>query len=388
MTALRKPPQATWGEAVYSPVERNGTGSARRLATKPGELLGMVRPVFYEGEPLHGKPTRVFAYYGRPATGAGPFPAVVLVHGGGGHAFPDWADYWARRGYAAMAMDTGGCGPDEKHLPDGGPEADDRVKFRNFADSEVKEQWTYHAVAAVIRGHSLLAARKEVDAGRVAVTGISWGGYLTCIVAGLDDRLKAAVPVYGCGFIHENSAWVASRFNVMGPAQQSRWVENFDPSRYMGNVKCPTLFVNGMRDFAYPPDSYRKSFRLVHADVTLSILPDRPHGHIWSFQEVDAFIDHHLRGGAALPRLGPMQTTGDRVSATVTGPSPVTKAVLNYTTDSGPWQKRRWQTAAAQVGDGKVTARLPSDRPLVYYLQVWDQSGLPITTAYEELKTL
>jgi len=29
------------------------------------------------------------------------------------------------------------------------------------------------------------------------VTGISWGGYLTCIVAGIDDRLKAAVPVYG-----------------------------------------------------------------------------------------------------------------------------------------------------------------------------------------------
>ncbi len=26
------------------------------------------------------------------------------------------------------------------------------------------------------------------------------GGYLTCIVAGLDHRLKVAVPVYGCGF--------------------------------------------------------------------------------------------------------------------------------------------------------------------------------------------
>ena len=95
------------------------------MAAKPGETFGMVRPSSYEGEPLHGKPTRVFAYCGRPATGNGPFPAVLLVHGGGGHAFADWADYWAQRGYVALAMDTGGCGPDEKHLPDGGPEADD-----------------------------------------------------------------------------------------------------------------------------------------------------------------------------------------------------------------------------------------------------------------------
>ena len=68
--------------------------------------------------------------------------------------------------------------------------------------------WTYHAVAAVIRGHSLLLAQKEVDPQRIGLTGISWGGYLTCIVAGLDDRLKVAVPVYGCGFLHENSCWL------------------------------------------------------------------------------------------------------------------------------------------------------------------------------------
>ena len=69
--------------------------------------------------------------------------------------------------------------------------------------------WTYHAVAAVIRGHVAAGRRAEVDATGSASPGISWGGYLTCIVAGLDDRLKVAVPVYGCGFLHENSAWIA-----------------------------------------------------------------------------------------------------------------------------------------------------------------------------------
>ena len=99
-------------------------------------------------------------------------------------------------------------GPTAKRLPDGGPEQDDEHKFRNFAESEANQMWTYHAVAAVVRGHSLLASRPEVDSSRIGITGISWGGYLTCIVAGIDDRLKVAVPVYGCGFLHEDSAWL------------------------------------------------------------------------------------------------------------------------------------------------------------------------------------
>ena len=136
-----------------------------------------------------------------------------------------------------------------------------------------------------------------------------------------------------------------------------------------------------------PADSYRKSFRLVPTAVKLSILPDRPHGHIWSFPEVDAFIDSQLRGGAALPSLGPLKTKGNSVSAQVISPSPVTKAVLNYHTDSGPWQQRHWQTAAAVVSGGKVTAALPSGDPLVYYLQIQDQRGLTVTTAYDERKS-
>ncbi|MHC4354518.1 MAG: alpha/beta hydrolase family protein, partial [Planctomycetota bacterium] len=83
-----------------------------------------VRALYYSGEPYKGKPTRVFAYYASPATldGTSPadttFPAVVLVHGGGGTAFSQWAELWAKRGYAAIAMDLAGCGPERKRLDD------------------------------------------------------------------------------------------------------------------------------------------------------------------------------------------------------------------------------------------------------------------------------
>lgn len=363
LEALKKVPPATWGQQS-----------------------GLVQEVYYEGEPLGGKPTRVFAYYGRPATGDGPFPAMVLVHGGGGTAFPEWATLWAERGYCALAMDLAGCGPKRQRLPDGGPPQDDGGKFRDFTDAEANQMWTYHAVAAAIRGHSLLASRKEVDPNRIGVTGISWGGYLTCIIAGLDDRLKVAVPVYGCGFLHENSAWTG-RLNAMKPEQRERWVRLFDPSRYLPGVRCPIFFINGTNDFAYPLDSYQKCYRLVPGPVDVRIEIRMPHGHPqgWAPKEIGLYVDSVLKGGDPLPRLGPMKTADGQASALFTAKVPVVKGELCYTTDTGPWQKRTWQAAPAKLADGTVSAALPAARPLVYYLTVTDQRGAMVSTQHAEL---
>lgn len=343
-----------------------------------GETKGRVQEVYYEGEPLAGKPTRVFAYVARPEDAAGKVPAMVLVHGGGGTAFAEWADLWAQRGYAAIAMDLAGCGPGQKRLPDGGPPQDDQAKFRDFADSEANQMWTYHAVAAVIRGHSLLAAQPGVDAQRVGITGISWGGYLTCIVAGLDDRLKVAVPVYGCGFLHEDSCWLG-QFAKMSQPQRDRWVAHFDPSRYLPGVGCPILFVNGTNDFAYPLDSYKKCFELVPgADIRIEVR--MPHGHPqgWAPKEIGLYVDSVLRGGRPLPKLGPLNVEGNTARASLKGTA--VSAQLHYTLDSGPWQKRNWVSAAAKLADGQATADLPAGRPIVFYLSVTDDRGAMTST--------
>jgi len=363
MATLKEVPAATWGEK-----------------------LGLVQEVYYEGEPLAGKPTRVFAYYARPATGDGPFPAMVLVHGGGGTAFPEWATLWAERGYAALAMDLAGCGPGRKRLPDGGPDQGHDQKFADFADEDVGRMWTYHAVAAAVRGYSLLASRQEVDADRIGITGISWGGYLTCIITGVDDRLKVSVPVYGCGFLHENSAWLEI-LNKMEPGQRDRWVAYFDPSRYLPGVTCPILFVNGTNDFAYPLDSYQKSYREVPGRVDLRIEVRMPHGHSqgWTPKEIGIFVDSVLAGGDPLPRLSPMTTADGKAAASFTAKVPVVSAQLHYTSDSGPWQKRTWHSVEANLTEQSVEAALPPERPLVYYLSVTDQRGAMVSTEHAEL---
>ncbi|MDX1947417.1 MAG: alpha/beta fold hydrolase, partial [Pirellulaceae bacterium] len=277
------------------------------------DRAGPVRSLFYAGEPYGGKPTRVFAYYATPGTLAGDtkadqkLPAVVLIHGGGGTAFREWAELWAKRGYAAIAMDTAGYRPIEgknanqrenrTRLPDGGPDQGDGEKFGSI-DKDPAEQWSNHAVAAAIRAHSLIRSFPEVDAERTAVTGISWGGYLTCIVAGVDTRFKAAVPVYGCGFLGDNSAWLG-QFAKMTPEQRERWLKLWDPSRYLPAVTMPILFVNGTNDFAYPLDSYQKSIDAVPGTKRVRVTVNMPHGHQagWAPAEIGLFIDQHLRGG-------------------------------------------------------------------------------------------
>ena len=359
----------------------------QKAEVKPewGQAVGKSREVYYPGEPFEGKPTRVFAYYSRPA-GDGPFPAMVLVHGGGGRAFRDWAEHWSARGYCALAMDLSGNGP-KGRLPDGGPDQSDDVKFRDFDAKTARDMWTYHAVAAVLRGHTMLAGFPEADKNRIGVTGISWGGYLTCIIAGLDDRLKAAVPVYGCGFLQENSVWKEPRFDKMTPERRDQWVRTFDPSAYLPGVRCPILFLNGTNDFAYPMDSYRRCFNLVPGEKTIAVRVRLPHGHIWTFPEVDAFIDSQLKAGPKLATLGKLQVEGGMAFATLSSKTPIKEARLHHAAAKGAWQSRDWKTIPAEIVDGKVKAKLPADMPLVFYLSVVDEKGVEVSTTHLETPT-
>jgi dienelactone hydrolase len=366
LEALKRVPKASWGKNE-----------------------GIVREVYYESLPFRGKPTRVFAYYARPQEGRPPSPGIVLVHGGGGRAFAEWARLWAGRGYAALAMDTNGRGPDGKHIPDGGPEEDeaDEVKLRPFTATEAQDMWTFQAVAAVIVGHSWLAAQPEVDPNRTGITGISWGGYLTLIATGLDDRFKVSVPVYGCGFLHENSYWVP-QFERMPEQERRQWVEFFDPSRYVHGIRCPILFINGTTDPVYPLDSYQKTYQGVPGHPYLSIRVGMTHSHEdgWSPPEIHAFVDSILKTGIPLPELTEMERKEGQVSARFESKVKVERGQLHFTGDPGAWEKRVWQSSPAEIKGQSIVAKLPEQRPLVFFLSITDQRGLTVTTAHQELK--
>lgn len=346
-----------------------------------GTKTGAVQQLYYQGEPFQQRPTRVFAYIGRPAKGPAPFPGIVLVHGGGGKAFKEWAEHWANRGYVSIAMDLSGNGPDGR-LPDGAPDQSDETKFRNFTANDITNMWTYHAVANVIRAHSLLASLPEVEPSHIAITGISWGGYLTCIVAGLDHRFKAAVPVYGCGFLGDNSYWKDNSLARMTPEARALWLKTFDPSQYLANTECPILFLNGSHDFAYPLDSYQKSYRLVRPKLRhLSVVMKLPHGHIWTFPEVDQFIDRAL-AKKDFPEIAPLREKKQTIRTKST--EPLESAELNYTTSTGPWQKREWTTIPSKTSGKSIEASLPNTAPIAYFITGKTKDGLRISSEHVE----
>jgi len=282
-------------------------------------------------------------------------------------------DRWTRHGFVAIAMDL--SGRDASGARHGGAMPDQGHDQKFFAiENGVTSAWPYHAVAAVVRAVSLLASRPEVDPERIGITGISWGGYLTCIVAGLDDRLKLAVPVYGCGFLHLDSAWKDILTKRLPEAQRVQWIDNFDPCQYLGQARMPMLWINGTNDFAYPLDTYQQSYQLTQGPRTLCITPRMPHGHTagWEPNEIAIFADQYFLDAVPLPKIGAMEVRGDTVSAKFESKTAIFQAELLFTTDTGPWKPRLWRTRRATVSSGTVAAELPKERPIVFFLNITD----------------
>ena len=380
--ALMAPAVATGCAKPYT-----GPWDMRELCNAPAfewaDKSSPIKSLYYAGEPYQGHSTRVFAYYAAPAEVKGKVPGMVLVHGGGGKAFPEWVKLWADRGYAAIAMDLAGCGPDQNHLPDGGPDQGHTQKFDDISKG-VKQAWTYHAVAAVIRAHSLLRSMPEVDADLTGITGISWGGYLTCICAGIDPRFKVAVPVYGCGCYRDDVRW-ARLLSKLSESDRELWHVNFDPSLYLPYCTCPTLWLNGTNDLAFPLDIYQKSYSLVRGPRTLCITVGMRHSHPhgWAPKEIGLFVDSVLRDGQPLPRFLKIDRNNRLVSASIQTAAPLKAASLIYTTDDGDWKERKWLTQPATIEDNRVTATLPPNKPIAWFLTITDQRDTTVSSEHE-----
>lgn len=342
-----------------------------------------VQSLIYDGEPIEGEATEVFAFYASPKTlgksdGKERVPGIVLIHGGGGTAFADWVWLWASQGYAAIAMDLGGFRPSAPEYDDngnlkphtrnsrqgrarlakGGVPADNAHKFATIGGT-MGDDWPYHAVANVMRAHTLLRSFPEVDEDRTAVTGISWGGYTTCLVASHDDRFKAAVPVYGCGFLHEGESVQKPAIDELGD-RRSEWIAAYDPGSHLGKCTVPTLWVNGTHDKHYVLDSYAKSYAKVRGPRTIRIQPRMRHGHIpgWEPDEIQIFVDSILKKGTPLAKVGPTKVdAGGIVSATYEAVHQITKAELHFTTETGLRTERRWDSIACTISEGMVVAK-------------------------------
>jgi len=349
-----------------------------------------VRSLVYESVSFEGKPTQVFAYYSNPDLLQGKktgnsFPAVVLVHGGGGKAFKAWVEKWAADGYAAIAMDLGGKDADGKPLLMSGPEQSHNNKFTIIKKGNLKNVWSYHAVASIILAHSFLLSRSEVDAERTYLTGISWGGYLTCIVAGLDDRFKAAVPVYGCGYYNESDAF-GKPLAELTPFYEKQWMKYFDPSVYLPFAKPALLFIDGNKDYFYNILPYYKTYNLPeNCDKNICLKPNMRHGHVegWQPIEIRYFFESVVNGGVPLPKIGDVKPDNLSVSASYNAVVGLRAARFYYSLDTISTNAERvWFDLAATIDEKKreITCSLPDIDFEYAFFYVTDNRELSVSS--------
>lgn len=352
------------------------------------------RAILIRNEPWQGKPTWVFAHYGIPehASKEHPVPAIVLAHGGLGTAYPSWVATWVRRGYAAICVDNCGSFPirtaDGKWLknPEGGPTGWGRLDLVNEPE---REQWMYHAVSAVVRSHSFLRSLPEVDASRIGITGISWGGILTCICASVDPRFAYAIPVYGCGFNCKPGEGIMAREKNAGrPEESGKWFELWDPAVYLPHAKCPFLWVDGTNDFAFRLDNVRRSADLVPSKSAFATITRMVHSHGFYGEnqpEIFAFADHHANGGPDVVRVDSVAVTNGVLAVSYSrNGHDVVRAELVYTTDGEDvkWADRYWSTQVVERLDGQ-SGRLSVPVPVaakMYFVNLIDYRGLVSST--------
>lgn len=351
-----------------------------------------VRTVLYSSVDYKGKPTQVFAYYSNPDLIAGTtskrkFPGVLLIHGGGGKAFKQWVKKWALQGYAAIAMDLGGKDGEGKTLQNAGPDQSNESKFDVIASGPVKDVWSYHAVASSILAHSLLLSLPEVDEKKTCVTGISWGGYLTCIVASLDTRFKAAVPVYGCGFYDESDVFGQS-LNKLSISNKEKWMTFFDPAVYLPFARPKFLFLNGNKDKFYNVVPYDKTYRLVSpAQRTICIKPDMRHSHEWGWEskEIHYFFESVINAGNPVTTVTEISEKDSVISVSYKSVNAVVSAEFWYSSDSiSTNESRVWNVKGGKIDpDGKVIfCKTPKEKFKYAFFYLTDKTKISVSSAF------
>jgi len=280
-----------------------------------------------------------------------------------------------------------------------GPEGNEKLRHEysgptrvgRFGDGDkaIESQWMFHAVSDILIAHSLLRSLPGVDADRIGVTGISWGGILSSLVSGVDTRFKCAIPVYGAGFLYESKG----HFKSVQPG------EFWDPSNFFRSGYMPTLWVNSDVDGHFSINITSLSNDAVGDFGRMVIHPGMKHGHGagWSpgrVPEIYVFANQILKG--AKPELGRIvkQPSGSDFILNFESETPIVSATVYYIDEALTYRKGKgkhehpgpWIAFEASVNEPlkTVSARLPEEAK-AYYVNLEDANGCILSSSFVEL---
>jgi dienelactone hydrolase len=332
---------------------------------------------------------RVFAIRGAP-TGGTRLPGILHIHGGGQTASLEWVRFWASRGYVCVSYDFTGPWQTRKDVTDWGPITQGNMNQANgglqIRPTPRASSW-YHWAVVARRAITLLSYHPKVDRDRLGIFGVSVGGTLCWLVAATDDRVKTAVPIYGCGynFDKRKTAW---GFPDLEPGL-ILFNRVLAPEGYADSIRHPLLLLDATNDFHGWMDSAYEILTKVPGPTRLAFTPRYNH-HIDAAQgrNLPAWMDWQLRAGPPFPaepklnlRLGP---DGDPLAdVRPADVSHVEQVEVFYTLGEKPSPNRFWRRAPTSKSTRSWQAALPVIRtgdPLRAFANVSYQSGVCLST--------
>jgi uncharacterized protein len=181
--------------------------------------------------------------------GAGPFAGLIVQHGLPGDKFAmlPVAEELARTGAAVVAIDAPWSR--RRELPD-------------FTERDRADQ--IQLMVDLRRAVDLLQARTDVVDDRIGYLGISYGGAMGGLLAGVEDRIAAFVLQVGDGGLVAHFTGAEDTYgplSQLSPARRKRWIaamRSIEPIEWIARANAPILFQSGRNDEAVPPADARK----------------------------------------------------------------------------------------------------------------------------------
>ena len=112
-------------------------------------------------------------------------------------------------------------------------------KLRNLdGDSRTYTEYYVRLIKEFKRSIDYLESRPDIDSGKIAYLGYSWGGWLGAIIPAVEDRLKVSI--------------------IKAGGLRDRGRPEVNPINYVTRVKIPTLMLNGKYDMTFPYETSAK----------------------------------------------------------------------------------------------------------------------------------
>jgi cephalosporin-C deacetylase-like acetyl esterase len=330
---------------------------------------------------------------------AGVYPGILMYHGGGGTAegLVSNLQTYAALGYVTMALDEPGIasivnsssystGPWKSVVSGEGPKLN--------VVGGIQNSTLYDAIIGSIEAFNLLSSQPNVNVQKMAVTGSSWGGYLTTFTAGLlGSRVKAAYSTWGCGFYETGSFW--SGFIAQMPSHyKSDWLTYLDAGRRAKDITAPYFIDQATNDTYFWPEAVSATLNAITGTKNHVTMANLNHATLSSSATIkQLYMNYYLKGvgspfGTINVTSSDIQLDGSlKVNMNVSLPVGVSlsSVKLYYSLPTLTWQTRNWiEIQATLVSGNNYQAILPVslvNLEVNYYANIIDTRQVQTSSA-------